>query len=131
MTPEPIRDESFSRLVRQFQTDLIALVDTEKALAKRELSAKATEVKHSAIELSGAAVMGLLGAMCLVASAALALATVMAAWLATLIVGLVIGSIGAAMFLKFKKNMENFDPVPRHTVNNIERDVRAVKEAAR
>ena len=75
--------------------------------------------------------MGLLGAMCLVASAALALATVMAAWLATLIVGLVIGSIGAAMFLKFKKNMENFDPVPRHTVNNIERDVRAVKEAAR
>src|SRR5690606_25980388 len=101
------------------------------ALAKKELAAKATEVKQSAIELSGAAVMALLGAMCLVASAALALATVMAAWLATLIVGVIVASIGGAMFLKFKKNMERFDAVPHHTVNNIKRDVRAVKEAVR
>lgn len=131
MTPEQVRDESFSRLIGQFQTDFVALVDTEKALAKKEIAAKATEVKHSAIELSGAAVMGLLGAMCLVASAALALATVMAAWLATLLVGVIVASIAGAMFLKFKKNMERLDAVPHHTVNNIKRDVRAVKEAVR
>ncbi len=131
MSPEQVREESLSRLVAQFQTDFVALVDTEKALAKKEFSAKASELKESAIEFSGAAVMGLLGAMCLVASAALALATVMAAWLATLIVGVIVASVAGAMFMKAKKNLEKFDAVPHHTINNIKRDARAVKEAVR
>ena len=129
--PSAATNQSLPQLLKQLQGDVAELVNMEKALAKKEISFRAAELKREGVQLGSAAVVGGLGAACLVAAATLALATVLAAWLAALIMGGALIAGGALLARRFKTNMKNFEMVPHHTVNEVRRDVHAMKEAAR
>lgn len=131
MNEQQIREAPLSELLKGFQRDLTDLMDTEKKLAKQELSNKVNELKRDGAELATAAGTLVLGILCLVACVVLLLATVMAAWVAALIVGAVLCVAGGGLLLKFRSDVKQFDPVPRETIVNLKRDQRALQEAVR
>lgn len=126
-----LTDTSFQDLLRQLQSDLVALADTEKRLVKAEMSLKWEEAKKQAAALMVALAFSLLAGICLTASAVLALSTIMDPWLAALIVGGVLLVGCAAAFAKVKASAENFTPKPEHTIENVKRDLNTIGEVAR
>lgn len=122
---------SMSELAGALREDLVGLVNAEKELAKRELSQKANKLKREGAQVAVAGVVTLIGAFGLAASAVLALALVMAAWLAALLVGLFLLVIGGSVLMKVKAAMEDFDPVPQRTVANLKQDARVAQEVSR
>lgn len=108
----------FSRLI----SDASALVRNEIALAKSELSDAATNAKLGLAALAVASVVMLAGAMSLIAALILGLAEVMEPWAAALVVGAVLGIIGAVMFATAKRKLSaTKHPLPR-TQTSIQQD---------
>jgi hypothetical protein len=109
--------EQISRLVRE-----------EMQLARLEMQAK---VKHAGIGVGmfgAAGIVALFGVGALVATAILALATVMAAWLAALVVGAVLFALAGAMALVGKKQVaEGTPPVPEQTIESVHEDIDEIK----
>lgn len=128
---QTLRETSFQDLLRQLQTDLVALADTEKNLIKAEMSLKWEEAKKQGAALMAALAFSLLAGICLTASAVLALSTTMDPWLAALIVGGVLLAGCAAAFAKVKASLDGFTPKPEHTIQNVKRDVDTIGEIAR
>ncbi len=129
--PGAAPNQSLPQLLKQLQGDVAELVKMEKALAKKELSLKAAELKHEGLQLGAAGVVSALGVACLCAAATLALATVMAAWLAALIVGAALTAVGAVLAMRSRTNLKHFDVAPQHLAREVRRDAHAMKEAAR
>lgn len=129
MDEQQVRDESLSALLRQLQVDFAHLVDTEKALAKKELSIKASELKRDGMKLGTAAVLMLFGAFCVTWAIVLLLALAIPLWLSSLLVGAALAGAGALLAVKFRSDMKRFDAVPQRALGSVQRDVHAVKEA--
>ena len=118
------------QLVSRLSTELSALVRSELQLAKVEMLGKAKRAGVGAGLFGGAGVIALYGGGALVAAAILALALVMDAWLAALIVGVVLLAVAGVVAMLGKKQVDQATPAaPTHTVENVKQDVQAVKEA--
>lgn len=121
---EPSTGELMSRLSR----DLSQLVRDELRLAQIEVSGKAKKAGLGAGMLGVAGVLALYGVGALIATAVLALALAMAAWLAALIVGVVLlAAAGVAALLGKRRVAEATPPVPERTAASVKRDVDAVR----
>ena len=116
-------------LVNNLSRQMSELVREELRLARAEMQSKG---KHAGIGLglfSGAGLLAFFGAAGLVATAMLALALVMPAWLAALIVTvLLFAAAGVAALLGRRQVQEATPPKPEQTMHNIPRDVQAVKQ---
>ncbi len=130
--PDPAQDATLGQLMAQLSQQTSRLVHDEIALAKAEISDKA---KHAGI---GAGLFGVAGVLawfglgCLLATAILALARVMDGWLAALVVTVVVFAAAGVAALAGKRQVSaGVPPVPQQTIASVERDVEAVKEAAR
>lgn len=128
---ESVQEESLASLVTSVQRDVARLLDAEKALARQEVEQKLRELKREALVLTAGAVLAGLFLLCLVAAGILALALVLPAAVAALTVAALLGATAAALLFRFKEQIRDFDPVPRETISNVKRDVRAVREALR
>jgi hypothetical protein len=106
----------FSRLVN----DASALLRSEIALAKSELSEAATNAKLGLVALAIAFAVLLSGAQTLIAAIILGLAEVMAPWVAALIVGAILAAVGAVMLATAKRKLLN-RPIPR-TQDSLQQD---------
>jgi membrane protein len=125
-------DASVGQLVEQLSAQISALVRDEMALATAEMKRKGAQAGIG-IGIGGAgAVMALLGLGALVAAAILGLATVLAAWLAALIIGVVLsvvaGVISAAGITQVRNSAP---PVPEKAVQSTKQDIETVKESVR
>lgn len=125
------RDErpSLGELVSTMSEKLSQLIRSEIELAKTELSTKAKHAGTGAGLLGGAAFFGFFAFAALVTTAILGLAHVVPAWLAALIVAvllLVVAGILAAIGIKALKR--GVPPTPERAQENIKLDVQAVKE---
>jgi hypothetical protein len=107
------------------------LIKQEIALAKQELGEKATRLRTQAALLAAGGVALYTGVLALVAGLILLLAEGLAPWLAALLVGTAIATVGAILLLRGKTNLQKFDLKPERTVASVQQDVEAVKEAAR
>jgi len=104
-----------------------ALVREEVALAKAELTQNATRAgKDVGVLVIGGAV-AYAGLLALLAAVILGLATALPAWLAALIVGLVVVGIGAALLQRGRAALAHLDLAPRQTLATLTADVDAVK----
>jgi uncharacterized membrane protein YqjE len=120
---------STGELVSRLSTEVSDLVRNELRLAQVEMSGKAKKAGMGAGFFGAAGVIALYGVGVLIATAILALALVLDAWLAALIVGVVLLVVaGVAALLGKKKVSEAGSPVPTETVASVKRDVQAVKE---
>ncbi len=103
----------------------------EFTLAKKETTEKVTKagVDFAGIAVGATIVYG--GFLVLLATAVIALAYVLAWWLAALIVGVVTVAVGGGMAWYYWSKMSSINPTPRQTVESIKEDKEWMKEQAR
>ena len=127
VTPE---DQTTGELMSRLSRDVSRLVRDELKLAQAEVSGKAKKAGMGARMFGAAGLLALYGGGALIAAAIIALALVLADWLAALIVAVVLLAAGGVAALLGKARMaEAAPPVPERTVDNVKRDVDAVRHA--
>ncbi len=120
--------DSTGELVSRLSQDVSRLVRDEFRLAQLEISGKAKRAGVGAGLLGAAGIIAHYGLGVLIATAILVLALAVDAWLAALIVGVVLLAIAGIVALIGKRRVtEAAPPVPERAVENIKRDVDAVK----
>ena len=123
-------DASVGDLVKAMSADLSRLVRGEIQLAQNEIGAKVKTAGVGVGAFGGAGVLALYGLGVLIAAAVLALALVLPAWLAALIVGVVVLAIAGVAALIGKKKVEEAAPaMPERTVASVKEDVAEIKES--
>ena len=127
-TPEELRERPIGDLVKQLAGQTSTLVRQEIDLAKAEMSQKAEIAGKGAGLLSGAAVVGLLAAGALTAFVILLLSEAMDAWLAALIVAVVLGAVAAVLAMTGRNRIRTATPpVPEQTLETVKEDVEWAK----
>ncbi|HEX5964846.1 MAG TPA: phage holin family protein [Pyrinomonadaceae bacterium] len=116
--------ELFSDLVNETTT----LVRNEVALAKVELTQKATKVGANIGSLIIGGAIGYAALLAITAAVILLLDRVMPAWLAALIVGVVVGIIAWVMISKAITTLRNTDLKPHETVESLKEDAQWIKD---
>jgi uncharacterized membrane protein YqjE len=121
---EPSTGELVNRLTQQ----TTELVRSEIQLAKVEMTEKAKHAGVGAGLFGGAGIIALYGVGTLLATIILALSLVMDAWIAALIVTVVLFVIAGVAALMGKKQVSQATPAaPKKTIDNVKRDVETVK----
>jgi MFS family permease len=129
--PEELRERPLGDLVKQLGTQTSTLVRQEIDLAKAELSEKGRVAGQGAGMFGGAAYVGLLAGGALTACVILALNEALAAWLAALIVAVVLGALAAVLALQGRARIRAAaPPVPQQTVETVKEDVEWAKTQA-
>lgn len=126
-----IRQEPIPELLSRLSSDLTLLVRQEIALAKRETADKVNVLKAEALAVTMGGVLLHVGLLVLVAAGILALAQALPAWASALIVGGVLAIAGGALLAQARARLAKLDLAPQATMQSVERDVDAVKEAVR
>ncbi|MEZ4540467.1 MAG: phage holin family protein [Chloroflexota bacterium] len=112
---QPSLGDLFSNLSAQASL----LFRQEVQLAQAEMTKKATRAGQNAAYVVLGAVVAQAAFLTLVAALVLALSTVMDAWLAALLVGVVL-AIGAALMVRFGlTKLKEIDPAPRQTIQTM------------
>ena len=122
-------DLSTAQLVSRMTEQTSELVRTEVQLAKAEIQATVKDVGKGAGLFGGAGVTALYGVGALIATAILGLATVVDAWLAALIVTVVLFAVAGVLALAGKKKVSQAAPPVEATKRNVAQDIAAEKEA--
>jgi hypothetical protein len=128
-------DESVFHLLRELKDDLTDLIRKEIALAKSEVSAKIKEVGKSAVFLGIAAVAGIFAVfyLCLFLDhllfaglSAVGMPTLIAAWCAPLILGVMLAVGGLVLALSGLKMLRKADPAHPKSWRTV-RSLRAIR----
>lgn len=115
-------------LVAQVSRDVSRLVRDELELAKAELKDKGKEAGIGLGLFGGAGTIAVYGLGALVAAAILGLAAALPAWLAALIVAVVLFAIAAVAALLGKRHVSQATPpIPRQAVDGVQEDLDALK----
>ena len=131
-TSQDPRDESIGELVKQLSTQTSTLVRQEMKLAQAELQVKGKKAGLGAGMFGASGVVAFLGAATLIAAIVLAIATALDAWLAALIVAVVLLAAAGVAALMGKKQIEQATPpAPEQAIESVKQDVDTVKEGAR
>lgn len=124
-------EASIGELVKQLSEQTSRLARQEVELAKAELQEKGKRAGLGAGMFGGAGVFGLYAVGALVATAILALSTAVTAWLAALIVAVVLGAIAGVMALMGKRNVQQATPpIPEQASESVKEDVQWAKTRA-
>ncbi len=114
----------------RLSSELSQLVRDELRLAQVEVTGKAKKAGLGAGMFGAAGLLALYGVGALIATAILALALAIDAWLAALIVGVVLlAAAGVAALLGKKRVQEAAPPVPSRAVDSVKRDIDTVRHA--
>jgi uncharacterized membrane protein len=124
-------DASTGELVSRLSQEVADLVRSELRLAQAEVSGKAKKAGIGAGLFGAAGIVALYAAGVFIATAILALALVLDAWLAALIVGVVLAAVAGVAALMGKKQVaQAAPPVPTETVGSVKQDIQAVKKGS-
>lgn len=127
-----LSDRPVGELVKDLSEQTSRLVRQEVELAKVELAEKGKRAGQGAGMFGGAGLFGLFAFGALTATFILALSTVVAPWLAALIVTVVYGAIAGVLALQGKnKVQEAGPPLPEQAVDSTKEDVAWVKTRAK
>ena len=115
-------------LLRQIPSQVSRLIRDEIRAAQAELVAKLKEAGIGAGLAVGGAVIALYALGVLIACAVLGLATVLAPWLAALIIGILLLIIaGVLVLLGVNKLKKGVPPIPSDSIDSVKEDIRTVK----
>jgi membrane protein len=124
--PEPEEDDyrsrpqrSIAELIADLADELRTLLRLEVALFKAELAEKLRRLGLGLVALAVGAFFILSGWIVLLATAALALATIVHPWLAALIVALAVLVVGALLLYLGKRWLDPEALVPRRALNSL------------
>jgi hypothetical protein len=132
---EPITtpsDSSIGELVARLSEQTSRLVRDEMRLAQAEMKRKGRAAGLGLGLLGGAGVLALFGLGTLIAAAVLALSLAVSAWLAALIVGVVVLAVAGIVALAGKKDVSQATPpAPTEALRSTKEDIEIVKRGAR
>ena len=129
--PQPKADRSIATLLSDLAGETILLVRQELALLKAELHEKFSRVGQGVGALGAGALIAFSGWLVLLAAAVLGLAEAVPAWLAALIVALLVLSIGGALLWFGKSRFEAKSLTPSRTLRSLREDEAWLKERLR
>lgn len=122
---------STGELVARLSDEISRLVRDELQLAQVEVTGKAKQAGIGAGMFGAAGALALYGGGVLVATAILALALVLDAWLAALVVGVVLlAAAGVAGLIGRKRIRRAAPPVPTRAVANVREDVQTLRHGS-
>ena len=125
-------DRSLGELLGDLARETGELVRQEIALARSEVSEKASLVGKDVGYLAVGGAIVYAGFLALVAAIIVGLATAgLAWWLSALIVGLVLAGVGYMLVRKGLTALRTQELGPRHTVASLQEDARWAKEQLR
>jgi uncharacterized membrane protein YqjE len=119
------RERSMGEVVKDIITNVQDMVRSELKLAKAELREEGARSAAAAKLIGIGAGLALLSAGFVLVSVAQLLALVMPAWLATLVVGAVLGIAGLVMLSKGRAQFTV--PTPTKTIENVKENVEWMK----
>jgi uncharacterized membrane protein YqjE len=126
--PETVQDPTLGALVHDMTQQISTLVRDEMRLAQAEMTQKGKQAGLGIGLFGGAGVVALYGLGTLLAAVILALALVMPAWLAALIVTVVLFAVAAVLSLKGKSNVSKATPAkPEEAMAGIKEDIATAK----
>jgi uncharacterized membrane protein YqjE len=120
-------DRSLGDLVGDLTAETSRLLSDHVELAKREIRADMRDAAQVAASLGAAAVVGIVALVTLSLAAGWALAEVMAPGWAFLIVGAVWALIAAVLGMAGKRKIDQMDPGPRATIDELKEDQQWLK----
>jgi uncharacterized membrane protein YqjE len=122
------QDRSIGELFSELASDTGLLIRQEIALAKVELSQKASDVGRNIgyLVLGGAVAYAAL--LTLLAAIIILLANVMPWWLAALVVAIVVGIVAGVLVSKALAALKKTDVAPRQTVETLKEDAQWAKQ---
>jgi MFS family permease len=122
---------SLAELVQQLSEQTSRLARQEVELAKAELAVKGKRAGIGMGMFGGAGVFGFYALGALIATAIIALATAVTAWLAALIVTVVLGAVAGLLTLQGKSKVQQATPpVPEQATESVKEDVQWAKTRA-
>lgn len=128
---EPLRSikepPSVAGLIRQLSNEISTLFSKEVELAKSEVSESIDDAKSGAIGMASGGAVLYAGILFLLLAGTTGLATVMAFWVAALIVGAVVTIIGAVMVLSGRKKVKPSSFIPERTIHSMHKDRHSAK----
>jgi Flp pilus assembly protein TadB len=123
---------STSELVKTASEQISRLVRDELRLAQAELAQKGKHAGIGAGLFGAGGLIALYGVAALITAVVLLLAYVMPAWLAAVIVGVVLLGVAAVLALAGKKQVSHATPpMPEDAVRNVKADVATLTEAVK
>jgi uncharacterized membrane protein YqjE len=122
------KDSSIGELFSELANETSLLIRQEIALAKVELTEKASTVGRNVgfLVLGGAVAYAAL--LALLAALIIILANVMPWWAAALIVAVLVGIVGAVLISKALVSLKNTSMAPRQTVETLKEDAQWAKQ---
>jgi hypothetical protein len=128
----PSADASVAELIRRASDDVSRLVRDELQLARVELTTKARNAGVGAGLIGAGVGLAWYGVGVLIAAAVLGLAVVLPAWLAALLVGVVLLLVAGTTALVGRGRLQRaVPPVPVEAMNSVRADVDRIKAGAR
>ena len=125
----PGQDPTLGALAHDLSEQTSALVRSEVELAKAELAAKGKAAGIGAGLFGAAGLLAFFGGAVLITTVILALALVLPAWLAALIVAVVLFAAAAVAGIIGKgKVTEATPPAPERAVDGVKQDVETIKK---
>jgi len=118
-------DRSAADLVRDIISNVQEMVRSEVKLAKTEFREETTKTLSGAKKMGIAAGAGLFALTFVLWSVALLLARVVPDWVATLLVGVVLGAVAGVLYSKARREIQI--PKPDKTIGNIKENVEWMK----
>ena len=129
--PSQDREHSTGDLVKMMTEQVSVLIRDELKLAQLEMTSKGKQAALGAGMFGTSGVVALYGVGCLLACAIIAIAGVVSAWLAALIVGVVLLATAGITALVGKQRVQRATPpLPEEAVASTKADVEEIKERA-
>ena len=129
--PRARTDRPITSLLSDLASETILLIRQEVALLKAELHEKFSRVGQGATALGAGALIAFSGWLVLLAAAVLGLATVLAPWLAALIVAIVALAIGGILVFFGKSRFDGDSLMPQRTLRSLREDEAWLRERLR
>jgi MFS family permease len=129
--PRRAADAPASELVQRATEQISRLIREELSLARAELTEKGKHAGLGAGLFGGGGALAIYGGGALIAALVLLLGQAMPAWVAALIVGVVLLVIAGLLALSGKKQVSQaMPPVPKATAESLRADAQTVRGAA-
>jgi F0F1-type ATP synthase assembly protein I len=128
-TVEPKQpDRSLAELIGDMTQGLSTLMRQEMELAKEEIQVEVQKASKAGQAFGVAAGAGLYAGFALVITLGLVLDTFLWAWLAFLVVTLVLGAVAAVFALQGRDKVKQIDPKPEATMETLQEDAQWLTE---
>ena len=130
--PAPAPEPSTGQLISDLTTQISRLVRDEARLAQAEVTQKAKRLGVGAGFFGGAGLVAFFGLAALITTVILVLALFLPAWLAALIVAVVLFAVAGVLALVGKKDVEKATPpLPSEAIAGVQTDIATVKQSVR